>query len=304
MLPEGRDGAGNESTGRDVASDGEEDHLVAGGGDPWDQRPAHATLDDADPDRLLLRGYIDRKNLFAIVFSDLSIVYLDGGLYKDSSLANGEALLLHVTANAGLNQSVSEKGQFAAGQTVFDANSIFGVIVNSLGENGEVLICNDLGDEWADFIGVNTTVRPNTFSLYHAKHGVAGLGASPLQELVSQAIKNLGRTNPTPEDVVRKLPGWQQPYRNNHVETAIQRIIGDPAMVSDTINQAVSTPDTIRRVYIVTSLLSRNQLTEMFAAIRGGQSPTPHSVQLYWLLMSFIGACSEIGAYAYIICRQ
>src|SRR6266567_3253998 len=32
FLPEGRDGAGNESTGRDIASDGEEDHLVAGGG--------------------------------------------------------------------------------------------------------------------------------------------------------------------------------------------------------------------------------------------------------------------------------
>src|SRR6266576_6937470 len=44
FLPEGRDGAGNESTGRDVASDGEEDHLVAGGGDPWDQRPAHAAV--------------------------------------------------------------------------------------------------------------------------------------------------------------------------------------------------------------------------------------------------------------------
>src|SRR6266436_5073679 len=44
FLPEGRDGAGDESTGRDIASDGEEDHLVAGGGDPWDQRPAHAAL--------------------------------------------------------------------------------------------------------------------------------------------------------------------------------------------------------------------------------------------------------------------
>src|SRR4051795_11617179 len=43
-LSEGRDGAGDESTGRDVASNGEEDHLVAGGGDPWDQRPAHAAL--------------------------------------------------------------------------------------------------------------------------------------------------------------------------------------------------------------------------------------------------------------------
>src|SRR6201997_205433 len=44
FLPEGRDGAGDESTGCDVAGDGEEDHVVAGGGDSWDQRPAHAAV--------------------------------------------------------------------------------------------------------------------------------------------------------------------------------------------------------------------------------------------------------------------
>src|SRR5579871_436435 len=43
-LSEGRDGAGDESTGRDAAGDGEEDHLVAGGRDSWDQRPAHAAV--------------------------------------------------------------------------------------------------------------------------------------------------------------------------------------------------------------------------------------------------------------------
>src|SRR5450755_3057891 len=45
FLPEGRDGAGDESTGRDVAGDGEEDHMVAGGGDSRDQRPAHAAVE-------------------------------------------------------------------------------------------------------------------------------------------------------------------------------------------------------------------------------------------------------------------
>jgi hypothetical protein len=44
FLPEGRDAAGDESTGRDVAGDGKENYLVAGGGDPGDQRPAHAAL--------------------------------------------------------------------------------------------------------------------------------------------------------------------------------------------------------------------------------------------------------------------
>src|SRR5271166_5907478 len=44
-LPEGRDGAGDESTGRDVAGDGEEDYVVASGGDSGHQRPAHAAVD-------------------------------------------------------------------------------------------------------------------------------------------------------------------------------------------------------------------------------------------------------------------
>ena len=44
VLLEGRDGAGDESTGSDFAGDGEEDHVVAGGGDSWHQRPAHAAV--------------------------------------------------------------------------------------------------------------------------------------------------------------------------------------------------------------------------------------------------------------------
>jgi hypothetical protein len=196
-----------------------------------------------DSDRVTLKRYIDHEDLITVLFSDLSIVYLEGELYKDNTLANGEALLRHITGNAGLNQSVDEKGQFAPGQTEFDANSVFGVIADSIRENGEILICDDLGDEWADFLGVNTTVRPNTFSFYHAKHGNAGLGASPLHDLVSQVSKNLGRMNPTPDDIARKMPSWEQAYRNDGVQTAIQRIIGgDPAPLPDTINQAIAKP--------------------------------------------------------------
>src|SRR5215470_756391 len=44
LLPEGRDGAGDESTGRDVAGDGQEDYLVASSGDTGHQRPAYAAV--------------------------------------------------------------------------------------------------------------------------------------------------------------------------------------------------------------------------------------------------------------------
>ena len=44
LLHAGRDGGGNESTGSDVAGDGEEDYVVAGSGDLGDQRSAHEAL--------------------------------------------------------------------------------------------------------------------------------------------------------------------------------------------------------------------------------------------------------------------
>jgi hypothetical protein len=37
ILLEGRDGAGDESTGSDIAGHGEEDYLVSGSGDHWHQ---------------------------------------------------------------------------------------------------------------------------------------------------------------------------------------------------------------------------------------------------------------------------
>src|ERR1700730_36544 len=44
LLHEGRDGAGDESTRSDFAGHGQEDYVVAGGGDYWNQRPADAAL--------------------------------------------------------------------------------------------------------------------------------------------------------------------------------------------------------------------------------------------------------------------
>jgi hypothetical protein len=44
LLHAGRDGADDEGAGSDFAGPGEEDHVVAGGRDHRDQRPADAAL--------------------------------------------------------------------------------------------------------------------------------------------------------------------------------------------------------------------------------------------------------------------
>jgi len=231
---------------------------------------------------------------------------LDGELYKDESLTDGTVFLSYIKTDSQLSAATSEKGTFTAAHATFDADSVFGVLVGRIAANDEVLVCDDLGDEWADFIGIDASHHPKTISFYHAKYDTPSLGASPLQIVVSQAIKNLSRIiNLAESDVGAKSGKWANAYANDNVVTAIPRIIrGDAVLLQNKITGALSLPDTIRRVFIVTPSLSRAQLEQRFAAFRGGEAPEPHFVQLYQLLMSYFSACSEVGAYAYIVCQE
>lgn len=267
-------------------------------------KPVSLPIDD-ETCSVPLKSYIDQNNLFTVLFSDATVVYLDGELYKDDSLTDGTVFLSYINADAHLNQVTSEKGTFAAQQTAFDAVSVFGALASYIAARDEVLVCDDLGDEWADFIGVNGNHQPKTISFYHAKHGDLSLSASALHVVVSQAIKNLSRINLAQNDVAAKLAKWTAPYENQNVATSIERVIrGNEATLLNKIAEARSSPDTIRRVFIVTSSLSRAQLEQRFAAFRRGEAPEPHFVQLYQLLMSYFSACSEVGAYAYVVCRE
>jgi hypothetical protein len=267
-------------------------------------KPANQPANDED-NGVPLKRFIDQNNFFTVLFSDPTIVYLGGELYKDDSLTDGTVFLSYIKTDSQLSAATSEKGTFTAAHTAFDADSVFGVLVAHIAANDEVLVCDDLGDEWADFIGINASHQPKTISFYHAKYDTPSLGASPLQTVVSQAIKNLSRTNLTENDVVAKSGKWANAYSNDNVVTAIPRIIrGDEVLLQNKITDALSSPDTIRRVFIVTPSLSRAQLEQRFTAFRGGEAPEPHFVQLYQLLRSYYSACIEVGAYAYVVCQE
>jgi hypothetical protein len=80
-------------------------------------------------------------------------------------------------ANSLLSGVTDEKGSFTAAQVGFDPDSTFGVIERSIADGDEILVCDDLGDEWADFIGLNNSSSTPRITFYHAKHGDLSLGA-------------------------------------------------------------------------------------------------------------------------------
>jgi hypothetical protein len=260
----------------------------------------------ADELPLALKRYIDQNNLFTILFSDPSIVYLEGSLYRDRSLVEGgEAFLKYFHPAVSLSVTSSEKGQFTQGQTEFSADSVFRVVVDKLTSDDDILVCDDLGDEWADFIGVSTGNTPKTISFYHAKYGETSLGASGFHVAVGQAIKNLGRLNMSKAAIEDRVKGkWSETYRGENSDTSIVRTIRGGRSILTDIERVATSPDTIRRVFLVTPTLSYKRLEDEFKDISKGKRPQAHFVQLYWLLNSLFSACIEVGVFPYVSCAE
>ena len=258
-----------------------------------------------DGDRQMLREYLDEIKALIVLFDDVRLAYIDGQVFRDETLLDGgESFLRYFTASASLVPVISEKGEFAAAQTTFDATSSFRAIIDHIAAADPILLCDDLGDEWADFIGVTDDAGLTQISFYHAKHGTLSLGASAFHVSVSQAIKNLGNMTFPEERLAAKLRLWGSAYNAPNQRTQIHRTIrSNAADLAVALRRARTAPDARRRAVIVTSSLSRQAVADAFIAIQNGERPAPSFVQLYWLLQSFFSACTEVGANGAVVCQ-
>lgn len=273
---------------------------------------AHVYVEDTsfvvgeDNGRLLLKKFIDEQNAFIVLFDQPKFAYLDGSLYQDDSLINGGSLFLgYLFGNAELAHVVEEKGAFTRAHNTFDNNSTFGTVLSTVAPEDNVIVCDDLGDEWADFIGFRTDPASPRITFYHAKHGNLSLGASPFHVSVGQAIKNLGNLSLPSSSMSKKYLRWSRKYLNNRVRTNISRTCrGTMADTQAAVEFCRNSPHTTKRVAIVTSSLSKAAVRQAFLNIEAGGRADPYFVQLYWLLSSFFAACTEVGAFGCVICQE
>lgn len=227
-----------------------------------------------------LKMYLDRENLFLIVFDDINIAYVNGELFQDNVMRDGGALFLgHLLPDDSLKKVSSEKGRFRANQTKFAGGSVFGQVQSTISAEDDIFICDDLGDEWADFIGMNTKGAPPTITFYHAKHGKLSLGAGAFHISVSQAEKNLGRLALPKAAIDTKFDSWEkEPYKNSNKVTAIARVMrgGPRSDIEKHLARLRNSPEVFKRVSIVTSSLSKRSVEDAFADIKSGKRPTAH----------------------------
>jgi len=246
-----------------------------------------------------LSTYANEHGNFLITFSEPEYGYAHGQLFRDMSLLGSIDSLMRIFESQGALSAVTEEK--AVSPTEFGHEGIFRFVEHHVVPAGACLVCDDLGDEWADYISAEATSIPPRLQFIHCKHATPSASATAMQEPIGQAIKNLSRMFKGAEAFSAKTDSkWSRLYS----DTQIPRIRrgGTPAQVKQAFKTVVEEPNTERSVVLVLSGLSVNELTREFDALRAGTA-RPHVSQLLWLLSEFVSACREHGVRPHLICQ-
>jgi hypothetical protein len=245
-----------------------------------------------------LTTWIREQQAFQIAFSSPEYFYTAGHLYRRAGFERDIQLVRGIMrSHPALAAVNSEKGRpqpKSAADTAFPANSIFRFIEDVHCIPREYLWCSDLGDEWADYI----VLQPQRIVFAHCKHGDVTLGATDYQEVVGQALKNLGRLQAMPDAFVAKVKAAAS--TNTWGSTGIVRLRdGEPWVAFEAaIDQRLRNPDVAREVHLVISMLSAAQ----YDAAAAAQRKRANFIQLVWLLASFMNSTREFGGKPVIVC--
>lgn len=238
-----------------------------------------------------------------VSMSDVRFAFVDGRIVRDDHVAaQAPHLLASMKPVAGLARCSSEKGDngLTRQSKLFPDDSVFGVIERDIAKEA-ILVCDDLGDEWADYIGIDTS--SNAITMYHAKFGTLGASASDFQTVIGQALKNLGRIDAGKDDLETKRAPWARLYRLNKTSTHIKRIRRGQRI--DTVLKGyadvVAHHTRQARVALVTSFLSMKKFKETVNRIKQGTIGRQDS-QRVWLLGAFASECRAYGALPVIYC--
>lgn len=250
-------------------------------------------------ERCRFTTWINRNELFRVVFSKPEYFYSGGQLYKRKGLDSDIDLVRRAMCPCSdLESANSEKGEPKTVDTQFPVDSIFRIVEDSILNNSDYLWCSDLGDEWADYI----SLRDEAVVFAHCKYSKkTTLGASGYQEVVAQAIKNLGNVRSTPEEFSNKIKAAEstQTWGNTKIKRLRTRRKAWSGF-QGALTERISSIHFAREVQLIINMLSVKEFDEE------KEKPIKRAcfTQLVWLLSAFINSCRELGAVAKIICKD
>lgn len=270
------------------------------------------TVEDEDGEKNFEEILADNS---IIIFEDIKYSYYAKTLFVDTYLVNNKRSFLdNFIVIDDLDDTNSEKGNISEEAVNFDDASVFGVLEKYLNEQDYTYIfCDDLGTEYADFIACSE----NTIGFYVAKSSKSLFSASAFHDVVGQALKNLSyisnlenivldeRNNP--RKLTTKKEVWSRKYKNNKIETKINRlrkpqsddINTDVTNGIELVRKANSSGQTIKKVVLVVDFISKKQLEQEI-----DDNTNKELKQVLWILSSFISSCQELSLVPQILCKE
>ena len=249
-----------------------------------------------------LKNLVNSLHCFTVCFSDFSYVYAYGKLYKNSEIDKDfESILSILKPVASIANVTSEKGEgYNSQSTAFLNDSLFHVVENELYNDAEILLCDDMGNEWADHIAI----KGSTISYIHSKcKNTESLSASYFQDVIGQAVKNIGNMNPNETALRSKILSMRGTWQN----TSIQKCrIGNVNDIETAYNSLMRKPNKKREVCLAVNFLSKSRLSLAFQNIKN-QVPFQQKnsvIQMAWILNGFISICKQADLDCKIYCRE
>lgn len=225
---------------------------------------------DENGEKINLNKFIIEHKLYSITFTNFKYMYFMGACFEDTSGTTEVSQILNILQPiSNMSQITSEKGtEFLRSNSVnFHKTSMFNLIENihKKSEKDDYILCDDLGNEWADHITFNS--RLSRICFIHSKHGKKSKSASNLHDVVGQGIKNLGNMFFDTNQI------WNMKFMNNQQKnffsfynldkknTKINRLrYGDsnPKIIQDYLDNLLEKRDLYRQCILSCSFISKN----------------------------------------------
>lgn len=155
----------------------------------------------------------------------------------------------------------------------------------------------------ADYIGLSES----RVAFFHGKSSNRIFSASAFQDVVGQALKNLGNILPTDDQWYLKENLWNQTYNNNNSRTQISRIrTGQTSVELISYYKKVRTYPNLKKViYLVINFISKSQLEINLNKLKNNEVFRERNevIQILWIISSLISSCNEANAEVYICCK-
>jgi superfamily II DNA or RNA helicase len=259
--------------------------------------------------------YLNRNQSFRVVPESRDTVFAWGRFYRPRNPLTGrrsskriEVLNILETISE-LQTRISEKGAPGSANGIgWSDKSLFHLIATR-GKNSElqsefdgvnILVCDDMQTECADFLAANSAGKRVMF--IHAKAKGSRLSASALQDVCGQATKNLGFLSPYNQSKPSNLSRWNGKWKGGRIGIVDRRILlgtRDGENLWEQIQLLLRDPSTSREVWI---LLGNTLSLSEFERSRTSPNPSPETIQILFLLQSTWANVSSVGARLRVFC--